>query len=215
MTDRGGQVCKVAQLAVLNRAFEPTVTDGQTFSEGWYYDDFSEAVLDQCSGETRQTIAFTPAANPPTGVTVKLQCLSELHPLASANADIMLGRAEPNILHEPELGANSCSAGPESVSAARVGDACSPDAVPPGGFNGRVYVGAFDPECNGGVCLVYRLRGDPDQASTDEVARSVYCSCRCNAPEGYAQCGCPSGFTCQDALHEGSDDIRGGYCVRD
>ena len=43
----------------------------------------------------------------------------------------------------------------------------------------------------------------------------MYCSCRCNAPDGTDECKCPSGFACVDALQDGPDALRGGYCVRE
>jgi hypothetical protein len=75
----GGAICRVAQLAVdavpgtTRFAPVPTVSDGATFSEGWYYDDFSRE-LDQCRAGARHRISFTPNAKPPTGVTVVLDC---------------------------------------------------------------------------------------------------------------------------------------------
>jgi hypothetical protein len=130
--------------------------------------------------------------------------------------------------------APSCSAGPESATSERVGDGCLPDAVPDNGFDdAQVYLGTADAECGGGVCLVYGLSGDPregcvsiapDPSSGDpgrlcatevDIEDRIYCSCRCDAPDGYAECGCPDGFSCVDAFEHGGDDIRGGYCVRD
>jgi hypothetical protein len=128
--------------------------------------------------------------------------------------------------------ATSCSAGPESATSERVGDACLPDAVPDIGFHDQlVYLATDDADCGGGVCMVFRLHGDPREdcvataqggpdsgavcASRTEVEKRIYCTCRCDAPDGYAECGCPDGFSCVDVLDQGGDDIRGGYCVRD
>jgi hypothetical protein len=101
VTDRGGAVCRVAQMRVVgtgdNRDFEPTETDGVVFNEGWYYDDFSDAVETECPGETQQRVAFTPAAKPPTGVTVKLECLNETQSLAQNRTDIATGIEQPKI----------------------------------------------------------------------------------------------------------------------
>jgi hypothetical protein len=81
--------------------------------------------------------------------------------------------------------------------------------------------------------MVYRLRGDPregcipippDPASGDpgnvcataaDVEDRIYCTCRCDAPDGYAECACPDGFSCVDVFEQGGGDIRGGYCARD
>jgi hypothetical protein len=98
VTDRGGAVCRVAQLRVADDMYEPTETDGVMFSEGWYYDDFSEQVLSECTSyETKQRVAFTPDAKPPTGVTVKLECLNETQSLAQNRVDIATGIDQPTI----------------------------------------------------------------------------------------------------------------------
>ncbi|MDH5675028.1 MAG: VWA domain-containing protein [Myxococcales bacterium] len=70
VSDKGGAVCRVAQLAVEGGA--TSSTDG--FTDGWYYDDFSEDTAIECRTESKQRVAFTPAAKPPSGVTVKLVC---------------------------------------------------------------------------------------------------------------------------------------------
>ncbi|MFI5307284.1 MAG: hypothetical protein ACHQ53_08030 [Polyangiales bacterium] len=214
LSDRGGAICRVAQLAVKDEGggsmgYVPTMTDGVTYSDGWFYDDFSDETKRGCTGTAKQRIAFTAGAKPPFGVTPKLQCVEQL--LASVAG--------------PANGA-SCSAGSQSANAKHVGSHCEPDAVPDQGFDDRqAYVGTSDAECGGGACLVYRLRGDP-RASCDpalvagtcadatEVQERVYCSCRCDAPDGYAACACPSGFTCLEAVGQGSADVRGGYCVK-
>jgi hypothetical protein len=65
----GGQICQVNQLAVVN---------GQRATgDGWYYDDFSDDLKRSCNASTPQRVAFSPGAKPPTGVTVKLECLNE------------------------------------------------------------------------------------------------------------------------------------------
>ncbi len=70
---RGGARCAVRQLAVEHG--EPRPTAGG--ASGWYYDDFSESVASECLGATKQRVAFTPEAKPPTGVTVLLTCPTE------------------------------------------------------------------------------------------------------------------------------------------
>jgi hypothetical protein len=67
---RGGERCVVEQLAVRNQEVFPTGGSDQ----GWYYDDFSEDVTEQCPDARAQRIAFTPRAQPPTGVRARLQC---------------------------------------------------------------------------------------------------------------------------------------------
>ncbi|HEX7476571.1 MAG TPA: hypothetical protein VF331_02070 [Polyangiales bacterium] len=63
----GGAICSVAQRPVVNDTVPVSGT------EGWYYDDFSAEVKKFCASGT-QRIAYTPAAKPPTGVVVKLEC---------------------------------------------------------------------------------------------------------------------------------------------
>ena len=113
-------------------------------------------------------------------------------------------------------------------AASGLGKGCLPDVVPEGGFHdAEAYVSTPSGQCGGGPCLVYRLRGDPREscmssplpdapvcASPREVEERVYCSCRCDAPEGFPECECGDGFTCVDLLAQGSDEVRGGYCVR-
>jgi hypothetical protein len=103
-TDQGGAVCKVAQLKVIDDAtavggkrFEPTENNGTVFSSGWYYDDFSEEVTTECTGMSKQRVAFTPGATPPTGVTVKLECLNETQSLAQNRVDIAPNYEQPKI----------------------------------------------------------------------------------------------------------------------
>jgi hypothetical protein len=51
-------------------------------------------------------------------------------------------------------------------------------------------------------------------ATAEETAAHVYCTCRCDAPEGFEQCACPDGFSCTHLLTHGGNDLRGGYCLR-
>ncbi|HEX2677817.1 MAG TPA: hypothetical protein VHM19_14290 [Polyangiales bacterium] len=64
--DRGGNNCVVDQLAM-------TGTNAPS-GDGWYYDDASDELKTSCDAQTPQRIAFTSAAKPPSGVTVKLIC---------------------------------------------------------------------------------------------------------------------------------------------
>jgi hypothetical protein len=103
VSDKGGAVCKVAQLAVQGDAaagtlnFVATVNDGAMFDQGWYYDNFSDSVKKECTGETKQRIAFSPKAKPPTGVTVKLECLNETQSLANTRTDIATNLMQPSV----------------------------------------------------------------------------------------------------------------------
>jgi hypothetical protein len=66
-TPDGGQLCAVAQLAVVDGA--------ASRGDGWYYDDFSEETDAACtSGQIPARIAFTPGAQPPSGVRAFLDC---------------------------------------------------------------------------------------------------------------------------------------------
>ncbi len=78
--------------------YVPTMTDGTTYSDGWYYDDFSDDVKKGCTGTDKQRVAFTNMAKPPTGVTVKLECLNETQSLANTRTDVA-----PNI-DQPAIG---------------------------------------------------------------------------------------------------------------
>ena len=125
--------------------------------------------------------------------------------------------------------APSCSAGSKVATVSHVGDRRLPASIPENGFDDcEAYVATSDNEdCGGGVCLVYHLRGysraacvaDPQSdyvcADRNELEDRVYCSCRCDAPEGYAECACPDGFACQDVLDQGGANVAGGYCVRE
>jgi hypothetical protein len=211
-SDRGGARCLVRQLGVSDDEVD------EPRAPGWYYDDFSQSVTSDCDARTPQRIVLTAPATPPPGVVVKLEC-------ASARCD-----------DDPETCQAMCSAGPASVEHARVGNPCETEAIPEGGFDGReAYVETQNPECGDGVCIVYHLDGDPSGdcvpgsrcdpsdpecapvtcASESEIQARVYCSCRCDAPEGFDACACPSGFACVPVLEQGADAVRGGYCVRD
>ncbi len=112
-----------------------------------------------------------------------------------------------------------------------VGDPCIPETVPEGGFlASETYLETSSVQCATRVCLVRELAGDPNNVqpeclggndatcvSPNDIERKVYCSCRCDAPEGSSlpTCGCPGGFVCEEILETGGDGIRGSYCVRD
>ena len=98
-TDDGAARCRVAQLAVSEGGYVPTADEetGTMFSDGWYYDDFSDDVQKECTTTPKQRIAFTPDAMPPTGVTVKLECLNETQSLADNRSDIDQNIDQPSI----------------------------------------------------------------------------------------------------------------------
>ena len=101
-------------------------------------------------------------------------------------------------------------------SAIGVGDPCDPESIPGGGFDrSEVYLETSSVQCRTRVCMVYKTEGLPGDVTYNE--EQVYCSCRCDAPEGAntPTCACPSGFTCETILEQGGTGIRGGYCVAD
>jgi len=127
---------------------------------------------------------------------------------------------------------------------AAVGDPCLPEQVPEDGFeDSEAYVESSSVQCETRVCLVYHLDGDPREdcprrqasacvpseqnnqcdgqpkapkcATPDEVERLVYCTCRCDTGDtGFAECECPSGFSCAPVIAQGGAGVRGRYCVR-
>lgn len=116
-----------------------------------------------------------------------------------------------------------------ACSESSVGDPCVPEQVPEGGFlTSETYLETSSVQCATRVCLVRGLEGDPNKTCEafpddpecvleSDIERSVYCSCRCGAPEGSSvpTCGCPGGFLCEEILETGGDGLRGSYCVRD
>ena len=112
-TKKGGAICVVAQLAVQDQKVVPTATDGQMYTRGWYYDDFSAERETQClsgSGSThKQRVAFgavegapgstgsASTGRPPSGVTVKLECLNETQSLSNSRTDIETAYEQPTI----------------------------------------------------------------------------------------------------------------------
>ena len=121
------------------------------------------------------------------------------------------------------LGATGCAS-------SGVGDPCIPETVPDEGFRAdETYFETSSVQCATRLCLVRELAGDPNNVqpecpaggatcvSPNDIERSVYCSCRCGAPEesSVPTCGCPGGFLCEEILETGGDGLRGSYCVRD
>lgn len=101
--DAGGAICQVAQLAVkdagngMGLQAMPTVTGGQMYTAGWYYDDFSSDEKKSCKGESQQRVSFTSTAKPPSGVTVKLECLDERQSLSNSRTDIATNVQQPTV----------------------------------------------------------------------------------------------------------------------
>jgi hypothetical protein len=98
----GGNNCKVAQLPVHNQQLPS--------GDGWYYDDFSADLAQTCNRTPAQRVAFTTSAIPPSGVTVKLECLNETQKVTET-----VPNSQPN---QPEIG-SECG---DSVSDASAAD---------------------------------------------------------------------------------------------
>lgn len=107
-----------------------------------------------------------------------------------------------------------------------VGDPCLPEQIPEGGFDpSEAYIESSSVQCETRVCMVWKLEGAPQGtptcmqdptkcASEQDVNDRVYCTCRCDAGNSrFASCTCPSGYTCAPVLEQGSEGVRGSYCV--
>ena len=77
--------------------------DGPRFRDGWYFDDFSTEIQN-CTGASKQRIAFTNRnggvdAQPPSGVTVRLECLQEAASVVVPRTDLIAigNQAPPSI----------------------------------------------------------------------------------------------------------------------
>jgi hypothetical protein len=100
VNERGGKNCKVTQLPV-------TTADKIPSGDGWYYDDFTTARANECPKSQPQRVSFSDAAKPPTGVTVKLECLNETQTVAQTRTDIAA--------NQPGIGTPCQSAGSDMV----------------------------------------------------------------------------------------------------
>ncbi len=98
VNSRKGQNCRVAQLAVneTTKVLMPSSKDGQM--EGWYYDNYNiDDLKKNCPVSTPQRVAFTKGAPPPTGVTVRLECLNETQTVVSNRTDVVIGVIQPSV----------------------------------------------------------------------------------------------------------------------
>ena len=177
--------------------------------EGWYYDSDE---FHPCG--VTGAIRFTDGARPTVGLSASFRCA--VLEARDENGDVQA------------ITADECASPPENIDPSSVGDACRPGIIPVSGFDPReAYVEIGTPECETGTCIVYLLDGDLSegcQQNADGTActppavidASVYCSCRCDLPEGVEgeECSCPDRFSCVELIAEGADTVRGGYCVR-
>jgi hypothetical protein len=108
-----------------------------------------------------------------------------------------------------------------------VGAPCIPEQVPEGGFDkSEAYIESSSVQCETRVCMVWHLKGAPPEtpsctkdpttcATKADVDNLVYCTCRCQSGNSkFASCSCPSGYSCTPVLEQGSEGVRGSYCVR-
>lgn len=86
----GGANCKVEQLPVMN---DTAVAAG----DGWYYDTFSQGVMQSCPANRQQRITFSDRATPPNGVTIKLECLNEVQTAPLLRTDAVTATPQPTI----------------------------------------------------------------------------------------------------------------------
>lgn len=86
----GGVNCQVAQLPVMPG-------DRLTPGAGWYYDTFSPGVMGSCPRNRQQRVTFTEAATPPSGVTIKLECLNEVQSAPQQRLDVVTSTPQPEI----------------------------------------------------------------------------------------------------------------------
>jgi hypothetical protein len=98
--ERGGRNCTVDQLQVVRVGDKPE-------GEGWYYDDFTEEREAECPKSQPQRVSFSANAKPPTGVTVKLECLNETQRLSNTRLDVREG--------SPEVGKACAKMGPDMM----------------------------------------------------------------------------------------------------
>jgi hypothetical protein len=117
-----------------------------------------------------------------------------------------------------------------------VGDPCTPESIPVGGFvASEAYLETSSVQCRTRVCMVYRLAGIPqfelpggglscdvtseNCADVNETRDRVYCTCRCDAPQGASAtlCDCPEDtHSCVEVIdnEKAGLGVRGSYCVR-
>jgi hypothetical protein len=185
VSNGGGAICKVAQLAVQPdamgvRAPVPTDNDGRTFDSGWYYDDFSDEREKYCKNSEgeKQRIAFKgDNGRPPSGVVVKLECLNETQRLANTRTDIVTSAKQP-----------------------QVGDACD-------------QVTGTDVAARDAQCAVH-LRG-PNAHWPDMIDKSMFCHPQLNvcALGCNTDAECPAGWVCDDRAETRAQTGMRNMCV--
>lgn len=122
-----------------------------------------------------------------------------------------------------------------------VGDPCTPEAIPVKVSNGMTltgfeasenYIESSSVQCRSRLCIVNRLDNGtnaqipanpnnvcgatpaPGCVTSEELEKSIFCTCKCGGPKTAEQCDCPEPFQCKEILTLGGDGIKGSYCVR-
>ncbi len=71
----GHVICVEQQRAVQPAELSSGTLDASASTQlGWYYDDFSDARKGACGRDDLSRVAFTEGAEPPRGVTIRLDC---------------------------------------------------------------------------------------------------------------------------------------------
>jgi hypothetical protein len=193
--------------------------EGEFQSEGWYYGEDTQSGL--------RTLRYSSGVGyPPNEVTVWMTRIG---------AEVITRDGTLKVTD-----ASVCSLPDDSaMHEADVGRSCSPSSSREGGYGeAETVIETGSTQCATGACVVYRLAGDPKKpcgkknddracldlkswsdalASEEEIAKRVYCSCRCDAPDGDPGelCTCKSGFSCVPALFHAAPGVRGSYCLKD
>jgi hypothetical protein len=146
MTKEGREVCKVLQLPIDARAI---ANGSEPSGQGWYYDDYSAEMREQCPATSLQRVAFTASARPPTGVVVKLECLDETQSLSDNRTDLLTTVAQPSIGDSCTLEGSADQAAKDALCATQLlPNATDPDGTADG-FDRRMFC---HPEAN--VCAL-------------------------------------------------------------
>lgn len=122
----GREECRMTQVDV--------VDDVVQTGEGWYYDNFSDAVRQHCRlTTTPQRIAFTPAAIPVNGAQVHLECLQRVQSTGSASGNIDIGTfcdptASADMCAGSVVGGLFCEASTRTCQIACTNDASCPSS---------------------------------------------------------------------------------------
>lgn len=77
VTEDGREVCGVEQVAP---TLEQRETGVDPTEPGWFYDDYSSRVVEDCAQDRRQQIRFTSGAEPTVGASFRLECLTPITP---------------------------------------------------------------------------------------------------------------------------------------